>query len=432
MLLTGDIPLVGITSSHTWLHQGPLWTYILAIILWISDFDPLVPGYIMAVFGTITVIYMYWVLSRMFDRTTGLIASALLSVSVYAVIFARQPYHTSPITFFVIMLLYSTWKWLQGNVNFFPLVLLSLTILYHFELASALFWPVFVLIMLYGAFTKKKWVTHLKNRRVIVLSLVAFIVPMLPIFIYDVYNGFPQTFKFALWIPYKILSFFNPANLQSGGDKLPQVVEFFLSFCKRIILYPSALFSLAVYILGVGYTTYRGISDYRKHKTFSPYTILAAFTILPLIGFFINMTVSDAYMPLLIPQSLACIAVLFSALTQTTPGKIGIPVLVLVIMAVNSNILVTNDFFASRRVGSDFSYAARLSAARGIVEMAHGRRFNIENGGPGSDVENYLMNHEYLTWWLGNGPIEDPAEVRFIIFERKNDMLIQYKGPKKE
>lgn len=30
VLLSGNIPLVGITSSHTWLHQGPRWTYLLA------------------------------------------------------------------------------------------------------------------------------------------------------------------------------------------------------------------------------------------------------------------------------------------------------------------------------------------------------------------------------------------------------------------
>src|SRR6185312_14686775 len=40
MLLTGQIPLVGITSSHTWLHQGPFWTYLLAFALKIGDYNP--------------------------------------------------------------------------------------------------------------------------------------------------------------------------------------------------------------------------------------------------------------------------------------------------------------------------------------------------------------------------------------------------------
>jgi len=40
MLIHHQIPLVGITSSHVWLHQGPLWTYILAVLFFFFGFNP--------------------------------------------------------------------------------------------------------------------------------------------------------------------------------------------------------------------------------------------------------------------------------------------------------------------------------------------------------------------------------------------------------
>lgn len=56
-LLLGKFPLLGITASMTWLHQGPLWTYLLIPAFWLSDFHPLSPvilALILIIFGLIT------------------------------------------------------------------------------------------------------------------------------------------------------------------------------------------------------------------------------------------------------------------------------------------------------------------------------------------------------------------------------------------
>src|SRR3990167_8267340 len=77
MLLTGNIPLTGIASSHPWLHQGPFWTYILGIIV------------------------------------------------------SRIPYHTSLIPLLTLFYVYFLYKWVKGNVHYFPLAILMLSILYN-------------------------------------------------------------------------------------------------------------------------------------------------------------------------------------------------------------------------------------------------------------------------------------------------------------
>ena len=98
LLLTWNIPLVGITSSHTWLHQGALWTYMLAPILWLFNFNPVGGAYLAVVLGIISIIAIYIVgkdLSK--NEETGLIAAFLFATSPLVIIHSRIPYHTAPI-----------------------------------------------------------------------------------------------------------------------------------------------------------------------------------------------------------------------------------------------------------------------------------------------------------------------------------------------
>ena len=44
MIITGNVPLVGIPSSVTWLHQGPLSIYIIGVALFVGKFNPIAPA----------------------------------------------------------------------------------------------------------------------------------------------------------------------------------------------------------------------------------------------------------------------------------------------------------------------------------------------------------------------------------------------------
>src|SRR6185369_794671 len=46
IVLKREIPLVGIVSSHPWLHQGAFWTYLLAPVLWLAHFNPVSGAYL--------------------------------------------------------------------------------------------------------------------------------------------------------------------------------------------------------------------------------------------------------------------------------------------------------------------------------------------------------------------------------------------------
>ncbi|MBI3366639.1 glycosyltransferase, partial [Candidatus Roizmanbacteria bacterium] len=61
MLLTGNIPLVGIPSSVVWLHQGPLSIYLISLALKIGNFHPVAPAILYGIIGVTSTLLVYWV-----------------------------------------------------------------------------------------------------------------------------------------------------------------------------------------------------------------------------------------------------------------------------------------------------------------------------------------------------------------------------------
>ena len=171
MLFTGNIPLVGITSSHVWLHQGPFWTYILSFLMGIFGFNPVVGSYFTVLMGVATVWLVYFMGSKIFSENIGLIASFLYATSPLIVIHSRMSYHTSLIPFFSIILLYVYHKWVNGEHKVFPFMVLLLAILYNFELATFVFTPLVIATFIYGLLKKREWAKKVLSKRILAMSL---------------------------------------------------------------------------------------------------------------------------------------------------------------------------------------------------------------------------------------------------------------------
>jgi GT2 family glycosyltransferase len=119
MVLQGNIPLVGIASSHPWIHQGAFWTYILAFALWVGRFNPLSGGYAVGIIGIITVVTLYFCVKRIFGIIPAFFSTVFYATSPLVIINARLPYHTAPIPFFVILYFYALCNWVSGKPYFF-------------------------------------------------------------------------------------------------------------------------------------------------------------------------------------------------------------------------------------------------------------------------------------------------------------------------
>ncbi|MDO8621280.1 MAG: glycosyltransferase [Candidatus Levybacteria bacterium] len=428
MILSGNIPLVGITSSHTWLHQGPLWTYLLALILWISSYNPLSGGYFTALLGVITVVFVYKLGKEMFSKRVGLISALLYATSPLIIINSQMPYHTSPIPLLTLGLINSVFKWIKGDVRFFPITILFMALLYNFELATQIFWFPTGFIFIVGFMGKKQWAKAVLRTGILLTSLALFILPMIPILIYDINHKFAQTLKFFIWIQYRtfsqLLNFKNTFLLSKSQEFFSSMINFFSVNYQQLIFAQSNLVSLLILSLSIVGITFYLLKNRNVNNLFSPISLLIIFIIIPSVGFFLNMTASGAYLPIFFPSVIIITAWMLDGIMHRK--YLFFPILVLVFYIAALNTLFVLDKAKSKPAYGIY-FSERLNAVKTILKETNGEDYGIKGNGSGSQFESFTMNYEYLTWWLGKPPSKNSAKNLFIISESKDGIVVDKK-----
>ncbi|GIW61823.1 MAG: hypothetical protein KatS3mg089_0675 [Patescibacteria group bacterium] len=429
LLLGKEFPLVGIPSSHPWLHQGAYWTYLLAIALAIGRFDPIAGGYMGILFGILGVAAVYFVTKKFFTRKAAFIATLLYATSPLVVAHARMPYHTTPIPFFTTLYIYSLLQWIKGKVIFFPISLSLLAILYNFEIATVLLVFPFLLIAAYGLIKKTKWFIPILNKKIIFTSYGAIILPMIPMLLFDLEHGFPQTLKFIAWVGYRILVLLGYPPLH---PEIPSPSkEFFYIFSLDKLTYyflPSNTYLAILIFLGIiiGSTVYT-IKSLFASKINTSFLIIYLITICSLLGYVINQTPSEAYLPILFSP----LMMLAGFLANVIIKKRGFfyPTLVAV-----SIIVITNIIFIwkvhSIENQAGITFRQRMEVVEKIIKKIGKRPYSLHAIGEGSQFESFLDNYRYLLWWKKYPPLPNPQKIQVVLKEEKNKIQIIYKGIK--
>jgi len=146
-IFDGVWPALGITTSVIWLHQGPLWTYLLISPLAIFSWYP-VGGVVAAlIIHLLTLIIIYWTARIFLDKKTAIVSFFLYLLSPYVVVFGFTPFDTSPVPLFSML----TLIFLKRQKYFSAFLFLGF--LYQVERVSLIFWPVVV----YFIFKQKRF-----------------------------------------------------------------------------------------------------------------------------------------------------------------------------------------------------------------------------------------------------------------------------------
>jgi len=416
LLIQGKIPLVGITSSHTWLHQGPLWTYMLSFALFIFKFNPLSGAFLTAFFGVLTTFLIYRLGALMFSSRVGFIAALLYAVSPLIVYFDRMPFDPSPIPFFTLLYLFSIFKWLKGYANYFPLILLFIALLYNLELATfTLFFP-FALLLFYGFIKKKEWINSLLNKKIIGYSLIALIIPMIPVIIYDFSNGFKQTVVFLGWTLYKPFSFLVKHQQGNLIDNFHLVLNFLFVNIQRLIFQTNLVLAVFIFILSLIYLFYFVVIK-EKFKIDSSRFILLFLLIISILGILINQTPSDAYLPIIFPFVIFSIAIFFELLLKQKIIKYIAVILLAIVIILNSY-----DSYKNSNIGD---LQDRVNAVDKIITLIGNKEYNLIGSGQGSQFKSFTMNYEYLLWYKGHPPVDNKVKLKIVVSETKNGIIIR-------
>src|SRR3989344_397770 len=409
MILSGQIPLVGIESSHTWVHQGSLWTYVLALPLLVSNFNPLSGAYLTAVVVVVTVFLVYKIGTEMFSRRVGIISAVLFSFSPLVVIHSRIPYHTSLIPLFSLLFFFFLYKWIKGDVRFFPLVFLILPILYNLELATMVFWILLIIIFIYGLIKRKTWTRAVLRTKIIFLSILFFLLPLLPMIVYDLKenSGFYQSTAFFRLIKIYLFS----KNFTFSFDAVQSVFSSLFLFNQRLVFLAGGFTAFLITISSF----FNLLFTARKKKAFSLY-LLSLWVIIPLFGIFVSHTASEAYMPMILPAIIFSIAIFINFFLRFY--KFATIVIVLFILSTNIFLTIKKNYFMNTSPGYGLSFSKRVLIAKNLVEKSKGNAYNLIGNGPGNEHKNFLLNYEYLTWRLGHPPSKKSEILKFVIEEK--------------
>lgn len=299
MILYHSIPLVGITASHTWLHQSAFWTYLLSATLFLFHFQVVGGVYLTVFFGLLTLWLIYYVGTHFFSQKAGLIAVFLYATSPLIIENDRFAYHTSIIPFFTLLFIFSLYQWIKINRLWFGAVLCSLTVLYNFELATSLLWGVCFVVLFYGVIKKENWVRF--DKKEIFIALIGFVVQLIPFILYDVNHRFPQTVKFVVWMLYRIGTFFGlkPLHAQVDHTSIFDLLSFLANTNAKLFFAQNAAIALVLTALGLGMYAFL-LKKLSKDQILAALFLLIVFVVC-LLGFLLNKTVSDAFWPLFFP-----------------------------------------------------------------------------------------------------------------------------------
>lgn len=430
ILLTGHIPLVGITTSQVWLHQGPLWTYLLAGALFLGNYNPLSGAYMTVLFGTVSISGIYFVATKMFGEKVAWIGALLYATSPLIVVYDRMPYHTALISPLMLVFLYTLYRWVKGNPQYFVGVVLSLALLYNFELASVVLWFLVVALLVYGWWKKKTWVTGLKDTKIFVSALVAFIIPMFPVLAYDTQHQYLQTIKFAHWVIYLriIKPLFELKLFTNSSGTSFDTLQFYAQHYIKTIFLQNELFALGIFVISsiwIGIT----IRKYYKKLLITPHGILLLCFATLLGGFLTNITLSEAYIPFFFPVIILVTALTFEWLLSLQNAiKFPAAVNLMLFCLVNIYALNAQNYLVGVSHGYGVSYKARIEAVDTMLRDSQGSSFSLVGRGPGSQFESFTQNYEYLIWWKGKTVDKKSPKTRFEIAESSTQITLkQYK-----
>ncbi len=428
ILLTQQLPLVGITSSHTWLHQGAIWTYFLALLIKIFGPNPLTGGLFAVGLGTVSIFLFYLLLREMFSRRVGIIGAVLFATSPLVIFHSRMSYHTMPIPFFMILLIYSVTRWVKGDRRFFPLIFLLTGILYNLELATSVVIPVLMIVFLFGLLKKKSYVEKILNLKSIALSSLLLLLPMLPMLLYDFRNGFPQTIKFGIWVIYKFAVFFGypSLHLNAPGETWATFFSHFSIIIQRMIFSKSFYVSLALLLMAFAYLLYVIYKQHQDKKVKGEYLIIFLYLSFSVLGYIVTKTNSEAYLLIAFPAVFGAIAIFFDFLMDRKGLLIPTVVLIVLIASLNIHELRRTSYF-SYSYGYGVPYKDKLDISKKIIKEAEGKPYNIVGRGWGSQYESFTKTYEYLTWWLGEAPSKNPQKLKFYITELPDKIVLETK-----
>lgn len=203
--------LIGQETSTRGIFIGPLFYYLLIPFYFLFGMDPIGGVYLVTLLGISTIISVYFVVSRIFSKNAGIIASVIYSLSYYTIANDREVVPTMPVILWTVWFLYGINLIFQKKIKQAFILLGVLTgLIWHINFALVLPLPLILIALIMTKY--KPRLSHLIN------AFIAFFIPAVPLFLFELRHNFPQTK--ALFVSLTT----DQQDVINGIDKLERVI----------------------------------------------------------------------------------------------------------------------------------------------------------------------------------------------------------------
>lgn len=172
---------IGVSAGNFGFYLGPAFTYLNALLLWVSKGDLSLLAYFSSLFGVVTTISIFYVASRIFSKKVGLVSAIIYGFSALIIYFDHRFWNPTPIAFVTVWLMYSLYR-AQKDTRWFILSAILMAASLHVHLSLMVFWP----IVIY------RLIREIKRIPILVwfTSIAAYIAIVFPLIVFDINHNF--------------------------------------------------------------------------------------------------------------------------------------------------------------------------------------------------------------------------------------------------
>lgn len=383
LITQGDLIFVGPGTSIGTMYLGPLYYYMMAPALFLSNLSPVGPAVMVALIAVATIFLVWKVAREWFGSIPAILATVLYSTSSVVIIFSRSSWNPNIMPFFSLLCLYSIWKAYKERKYWWLLVLgISFaSVLQSHYLGLMLAPTIFAFWLMTIKFIKNDRVQINKFIKFTVFGFLGFLVLMLPLILFDFKHDFRNL--------HAMIDFASGSKENyspSLEDTLSKTLPMFKLVTTRLFFpkFASAglFFSIAL-LLG-------GLITLTKKKSNEMLLIFLWFGF-GVIGLaLLRQDVYDHYFGFLFPAPF----LLLSGIVQNLNKKI--------ILVVGTVLLLFNLYSLPILGAPNMQYPRSVLISQKILEESNGKKFHLAAIAETNNRDTYLYN---LTNW--GAPVVD-------------------------
>ncbi len=319
------------------LTQAPVWQYLTDYAYRIFGISLLTARILSVIFGSLSIIVVYFLGSLLFNRRAGLIAAFLLAVSAFHITWTAS-YQDQTMMFFVLLASYFFIKEYQSTKKISLVSAICLAIAELIKIITGIFVIIFIvfsIIIIYQNYTssRKLFKTNIKR---FIIAIAILLVALTPIIAYNIFlfkaKGIVDQ-PLAQFLRINPEFYIGPGLHHEEGFVLNKLGKNLYSIITVYFLKEDAIIFL-LGLMGIIWFTKQGFKNNQKFET-AYFLVLFFFTLLFLASSIVLQTHYTSFIPLFALFSAPFVIFLFSKINKSSNKKIFLFILLIGIALYN-------------------------------------------------------------------------------------------------